>query len=72
MGVLIIGAIVGIIIGALVLMLATKLVEKFTPSFGKAVVVVIVGAVASFIVRILSCQRRVGSKFFFRPAQHFW
>lgn len=52
MGVMIVAVIVGIVVGALILMLATKLVEKFTPSFGKAVVAVIAGGIASFIVRI--------------------
>ena len=37
-GIILVCLVVGIVVGALILMLAVKLVEKFTPSFGKAIV----------------------------------
>ena len=37
-GVMLVAIVVGIIVGTLILMLATRIVEKFTPSFGRALV----------------------------------
>lgn len=42
-----------LIVGALILMLATRVVEKFTPSFGKALVTQIVIGIAGVIVSIV-------------------
>ena len=52
-GVILIGLVIGVVGGALILMLAVKLVEKFTPSFGKAIVTVLAVFGALIVVNLV-------------------
>jgi len=49
-GMILIGIVVWLVVGTLILMFATKIVEKWTPSFVKALVVTVVCGIAAFIV----------------------
>jgi len=53
LGIMLLAIVVGIIVGTLVLMLSTRLVEKFTPSFGKALVAEIAWLIGVFIVSLI-------------------
>lgn len=50
MGVVLVGTVVGVFAGALILMLAVRLVERFTPPFGRAVLVMLACMGALFAV----------------------
>lgn len=53
MGVMLGAIVIGVLVGALVLMLATKLVEKFTPSYGQALLVTLACLGAVFVVNLV-------------------
>lgn len=53
MGMMFGAIVIGVLVGALVLMLATKLVEKFTPSYGQALLVTLACLGAVFVVNMV-------------------
>ena len=54
-------AVVGVLIGALILKFVIKLLEKFSPSYGKSVLVVILAGVAGFVVYVVLAMLMVGT-----------
>lgn len=52
--------VVGVLIGALILKFIVKLLEKFSPSYGKSVLVVFLAGVASFVVYMVLAMVMVG------------
>lgn len=53
MGMMLGAVVISLLVGALVLMLATRLVEKFTPSYGQALLVTLACLGAVFVVHLV-------------------
>ena len=54
-------AVVGVLIGALILKFIIKLLEKFSPSYGRSVLVVILAGVVGFVVYVVLAMLMVGT-----------
>ncbi len=52
---------VGVLLGALILKFIIKLLEKFSPSYGRSVLVVILASVAGFVVYVVLAMLMVGT-----------
>jgi hypothetical protein len=53
--------VVGVLFGALVLKFIIKLLEKFSPSYGRSVLVVILASVVGFVVYVVLAMLLVGT-----------
>lgn len=63
LGVMLLAIVVAIIVGTLILMFSTRLVEKFTPSFGKALVTEVAWLIVVFTVSLVLGMVLGGSMF---------